>query len=935
MRLGKGIKGIIPNLEKTRNAVNEYVNSNTIERKTRLNSSMDVSSETLQAELPEINRQSKRYATMQEVLANNYDYSTVKDFTVMENIYTPHVSSAPGSFSVSLNSKPIKETKLYYNDDGVLSFDLAGSLDSFVWADNSEGNNKIVKNAFEIKVDGSSFGKEAVITQNKYMSTFSFGGGYSLLPEKNEKLHNADRDFMNSVLSLATYTSHDSWVRSVNEKLANGQVLSANDVISDNSLFPGSSDLDRVLAGFYATTFKPAKIMPNGEFEALMGTDDKAQLGNFEFKDGVYRSNKNLCSSSALLSENDDGTYTLHMAYRGTDNDSRSSGKFSDIEKKYSSIKAFNSLVRFGKYVIEAYSDMGKHHENFTPFDKACLEFAKNPANKIKNIEVSGHSLGGAMVQRFLKSDILLESGLKDKVQGITWGAPQTNANVLGKSLVLTKRLIGDTYREFKDSLSKSYIEFLAISARRGYSKNVSDILSPGIMTRLIIKNVGVNSVFKIVPNFLKFTKNVSLATFDYSKKIGGAIAESLDNFNNDVVNDVRLNKNKRSIEKMLSGKKSNSLTDAIDITSDHMIAASTSIPKALGPLASKVKDVWADLSQADLPESKLRQYAHHKDPIPLVTHFFASNVGVKRRLDNEVDKIPVWNHMMKNWDAEISKDILSNEVKPEAKNHGLLMGGIKAGAVFLGNIVDTVSMGKHSMKKYTMNTLMRDSMFRRVNISAENPSFNSVSERDQDWLVNTPNMTKFEVLLHSTRLENIIVEDAKVGTQFRDHRDLYVRKFGAYDETDQTNDVSKNMNVVLVKLEKLYSKNVSALGDGFSKGVEFKGTKNETPNITYKKQRSWSEKMDDNAAMLNVYIEAKKALSSVTSFVPQEHNPPALVVQRPTDEEKQEQVVLSKIRKMNAGSAENGTQVILIDKKVIAENHAFQAHHISEVKPK
>lgn len=130
----------------------------------------------------------------------------------------------------------------------------------------------------------------------------------------------------------------------------------------------------------------------------------------FTYKNGVYAPGKRGsfgAMAGALITTSDDpdnpGKKILNVAFRGTDADEKATMK---------------------SFVTKAYPDMEKYyHDNFIPLEYMIKEYIKDPANKISSVEASGHSLGGAMVHRFLDS---LESDKEIKTvnKGVTFGSP-------------------------------------------------------------------------------------------------------------------------------------------------------------------------------------------------------------------------------------------------------------------------------------------------------------------------------------------------------------------------------------------------------------------------------------------------------------------------------------------------------------------------------
>lgn len=120
----------------------------------------------------------------------------------------------------------------------------------------------------------------------------------------------------------------------------------------------------------------------------------------FNCSTGDFETLNNLARAAIVTSNNPDGTKTLHLSFRGTDTDART----------------------FKNFVTDAYLDMSAYYDSFKPLETAVLEYASDPANKITKINVSGHSLGGAMVPEFFNSSAVRKC--KIPMEGVTYGAP-------------------------------------------------------------------------------------------------------------------------------------------------------------------------------------------------------------------------------------------------------------------------------------------------------------------------------------------------------------------------------------------------------------------------------------------------------------------------------------------------------------------------------
>lgn len=765
---------------------------------------------------------------------------------------------------VELNSKNIAFE--------VVSNNLIAPSPSFVYSDASIENQNIIKASIVFPNTINAL----KVSQNKSEKSIespdvSINGPFSMLPENDKELVSGDRRFLNSILSLSIYTGNDGWTSHINKKLLEGQEYAPNDVLLDNFLFSDNESLnglDRIVAAYYATTFMPAQILPNGKFEGHMG--DKQELRDFEFKDGVYRSNDNICAASSMVSKNEDGTYTLHMTYRGTDNDSRTSGKLSNIESKFKSVRFFNNIVRFGRYVATAYSDMGKHHENFEPFEKACLEFASNPDNKISKIEVSGHSLGGAMVQRFLKSDTLLNSKFKDKTQGMTWGAPQTNANIVGKSLVFMKRVVGVGIEGVKDTINQSYIEYLNASKTNILDKDknkTKSAVEKTLSVPLVFSNLVLNTVVNFIPNVAKFTKNVTGAFCGLIKKSVKATVESYKSYENEAQKILNQRRSGRELLRLVDGlsneKFRNTIVDAVHFGPDVVVSLSKAIPNFSKPMFKKLKAIWSDLDAIELPESKLRQFFHKRDPIPVTTNLLSSDVGKKVNLTNYVDNHPVWQQAINGPGGFFKRRELDDKIKnpekykTEHKEHNLVFGAIKSVGIAASKLIETLTVGNHNMKKYMINTMMEDSFFRRTNINSNNSRFKQPSATDKAWLDNTKNIMKFEMLLQSTCLEDIIYNQAKLGSKDRDHKGIISRPIGKLydfefehkDLTRKPTDIRLEINKTINICKNLYGATNPSLSDNFGKATDFSTFYNmSAKNLDIRPQRNKFEKIHDKA---------------------------------------------------------------------------------------
>ena len=249
-----------------------------------------------------------------------------------------------------------------------------------------------------------------------------------------QELNKLDRAFKNSLLSYAIYDKNKSWFESwahIKSMNPESNIPAAQMVKKEGFFTEKSRAHDRAFATVVSSVFTPVPL-------GLPSTDkhkSEKYLYNFdsEYKNGIYKALGNLSGACAMKSENPDGTYTLHMSFRGTDNDAQP----------------------FHRFFRKAYLDMAAYYESFKPFEKACIDFAKDPSNNISKIEVSGHSLGGAMVQHFFRSKELEQAQLPQKMEGITFGSPHALSNTIYAFLPALRHLI--RHGNIKAMISTAY----------------------------------------------------------------------------------------------------------------------------------------------------------------------------------------------------------------------------------------------------------------------------------------------------------------------------------------------------------------------------------------------------------------------------------------------------------------------------------------------
>lgn len=223
---------------------------------------------------------------------------------------------------------------------------------------------------------------------------------------------NVDSAFINSILSYAVY-SRNYWIldnigqpfEKMKDKFTSAfmsddintaqnkffalkvwNFISNNfDKISDNSIRIPAQNL--VLNDYQ---YKASSEYRKGSFNSGSSSDpDEFKIAHASI---IKRKDPN----------NPDG-YIMHLVYRGTE------------------------FEHLGKYLTGPYLDMDAYYAHFKPLEKYIKAYVADPKNKITKLEVAGHSLGGAMVEQFLRNNPA--ESFPVPISGYTFGSPGSNKN--------------------------------------------------------------------------------------------------------------------------------------------------------------------------------------------------------------------------------------------------------------------------------------------------------------------------------------------------------------------------------------------------------------------------------------------------------------------------------------------------------------------------
>lgn len=228
---------------------------------------------------------------------------------------------------------------------------------------------------------------------------------------KNSK--DTDDAFVSSILSYSVYDKnrwmHDSIGKDFNEmkqKFADAFLNKDKEKAQDNFF-------DLKVWNYLNTNFERIKDSTIGIPAQMMQLTDYAYLSQYIYKNGQFDSKHvdqkfDIAHANLIKRKNPNGDgYILHLTYRGTEFD------------------------HLWKYLTGPYLDMSAYYENFKPLEKYIKEYVANPENKIDELHVAGHSLGGSMVQEFLKNNT--EADFPVPIKGFTFGSPGSKKNKFHK----------------------------------------------------------------------------------------------------------------------------------------------------------------------------------------------------------------------------------------------------------------------------------------------------------------------------------------------------------------------------------------------------------------------------------------------------------------------------------------------------------------------
>lgn len=297
--------------------------------------------------------------------------------------------------------------------------------------------------------------------------------------QKIEELQKTDRAFFNSLLCYSSYTGRE-WTVQTGEK-STKEVLEKSGMDKDLNM---RKAFELAIKNFNTNKFKPVSLSEDHTEQTLSSMDYKYEF-SYCTKPGEYQAMNNLARAIIMESENPDGSKTLHVSYRGTDTKAQS----------------------FKEFFKKAYLDMTAYYDCFKPLEYELLMYIQRPENNIKKVELSGHSLGGALVQEFFRSPSFKsfqKTNPDVEFEGFTFGAPGSRKknfyNIFPNMYHMLRGSTKGTFEAFKQ-IAESSLNIMGVGLFSSETKDerITQYMHAGdlvpIVGRAIYKNVG-QSVF-------------------------------------------------------------------------------------------------------------------------------------------------------------------------------------------------------------------------------------------------------------------------------------------------------------------------------------------------------------------------------------------------------------------------------------------------------
>lgn len=154
------------------------------------------------------------------------------------------------------------------------------------------------------------------------------------------------------------------------------------------------------------------KLLPKELITYLKETEPRFSFGVFTSREDIKDENDKTI----------DVKRTFHIAFRGTEPDIKENENKKSFLKKLVS----NNFFELSKYFVVDYPNMAHHYEFLKPFVKEAIKLSNDA--QIPNMEITGHSLGGAMVDVFLADNENNPDLAHKNYKGYAFGNPFGNS---------------------------------------------------------------------------------------------------------------------------------------------------------------------------------------------------------------------------------------------------------------------------------------------------------------------------------------------------------------------------------------------------------------------------------------------------------------------------------------------------------------------------
>jgi Lipase (class 3) len=228
---------------------------------------------------------------------------------------------------------------------------------------------------------------------------------------KNSK--DTDDAFVSSILSYAVYNKNRWMFDNLGKDFEAMKPNFSKAFFNNNQEEAQEHFFDLKVWNYINNTFEKIKDSSIRIPSQSMQLTDYSYLSQNTYKDGHFDSKHveqsfDIAHANLIKRKNPNGEgYILHLTYRGTEFD------------------------HLWQYIKGPYLDMSAYYENFKPLEKYIKAYVSDPKNQIDELHVAGHSLGGSMVQEFLKNN--QKEDFPIPIKGFTFGSPGSKKNVFHK----------------------------------------------------------------------------------------------------------------------------------------------------------------------------------------------------------------------------------------------------------------------------------------------------------------------------------------------------------------------------------------------------------------------------------------------------------------------------------------------------------------------